>query len=171
MGEANHSGGGCKRAGSGGKMPAMTACPAPPDVPVMGGQARRRVLERKLLQITMAIVGLVAILFGVTGVFFGTSLSGVQLGVTMEGYVRFIKGVLIAAGLIYWSAIPQVEKRGERIGVVTFILVFGAIGRLLAVVGHGFPTVGLMVSLVGELIVVPAIWLWHRRFARHGAAA
>ena len=129
------------------------------------------VLERRLLQITLAIVGLVAMLFGLTGLLFGTSLSGVNLGVTMEGYVRFIKGVLIAAGLIYWSAIPQIEKRGERIAVVTFILVFGAIGRLLAVVGHGFPTVGLVLSLAGELIVVPVIWLWHRRFVRHGAKA
>lgn len=129
-------------------------------------------MERRLLQIALAIVGLVAILFGVTGVFFGTSLSGVAtIGVTMEGYVRFIKGVLIAAGLLYWSAIPQVEKRGERIAVVTFILMFGAAGRLLAVIGHGFPTVGLVVSLVGELVVVPMIWLWHRRFVRHGAPA
>jgi hypothetical protein len=128
-------------------------------------------LERTLLQIALAIAGLVAILFGLTGVLFGTSLAGVTVSVTLEGYVRFIKGVLIAAGLIYWSAIPQVEKRGERIAVVTFILMFGAAGRLLAVIGHGFPTVGLLISLIGELIVVPAIWLWHRRLVRHGAPA
>jgi hypothetical protein len=128
-------------------------------------------LERTLLQIALAIAGLVAILFGLTGVLFGTSLAGVTVSVTLEGYVRFIKGVLIAAGLIYWSAIPQVEKRGERIAVVTFILMFGAAGRLLAVIGHGFPTVGLLISLIGELIVVPAIWLWHRRLVRHGVPA
>ncbi|UGV25547.1 DUF4345 domain-containing protein [Rhodopseudomonas boonkerdii] len=128
-------------------------------------------MERRLLQIALAIVGLVAMLFGLSGVLFGTSLAGITVGVTLEGYVRFIKGVLIAAGLIYWSAIPQVEKRGERIAVVTFILMFGAVGRLLAVVGHGFPTVGLLVSLIGELIVVPLIWLWHRRLVRRGALA
>ena len=127
-------------------------------------------MERRLLQIALAIVGLVAILFGVTGVFFGTSLSGVTLGVTMEGYVRFIKGVLIAAGLIYWSAIPRLEVHSERIGVVSFLLVFGAAGRLLAVIGHGFPTVGLMISLIGELIVVPLIWLWLRSYVRRSAA-
>ncbi len=127
-------------------------------------------MERRLLQIALAIVGLVAILFGVTGVFFGTSLSGVTLGVTMEGYVRFIKGVLIAAGLIYWSAIPRVEVHSERIGVVSFLLVFGAAGRLLAVASHGFPTVGLMVSLIGELVVVPLIWLWLRSYVRRSGA-
>lgn len=128
-------------------------------------------MERRLLQIALAIAGLVAILFGVTGVLFGTSLAGVTVSVTIEGYVRFIKGVLIASGLIYWSAIPHIERRSERIAVVTFILVFGAIGRLLAVVGHGFPTVGLMISLVGELVVVPLLWLWHRHYARRGALA
>jgi hypothetical protein len=129
------------------------------------------ILERRLLQIALAIVGLVAITFGLTGVLFGTSLSGVRLGVTMEGYVRFIKGVLVAVGLIYWSAIPQIEKRFERISIVTFILVFGAAARLLAVLGHGFPTVGLLISLVGELVVVPLIWLWHRHLVRRGASA
>jgi hypothetical protein len=151
-------------------MPAMTGCPTAFDVPVMGEVNEETALERRLLQIALAIVGLVAILFGVTGLFFGTSLSGVTLGVTMEGYVRFIKGVLIAAGLIYWSAIPRLEARGERIGVVSFLLVFGAAGRLLAVVGHGFPTVGLMVSLIGELVVVPLLWWWHRSYVRRSAA-
>lgn len=128
-------------------------------------------MERRLLQIVLAIVGLVAITFGLTGVLFGTSLSGVRLGVTMEGYVRFIKGVLVAVGLIYWSAIPQIEKRGERISLVTFILVLGAAGRLLSVIGHGFPTVGLLISLIGELVIVPLIWLWHRHLVRRSAPA
>ena len=128
-------------------------------------------MERRLLQISLAIVGLVAILFGLTGVLFGTSLSGVRLGVTMEGYVRFIKGVLVAVGLIYWSAIPQIEKRFERISIVTIILMFGAAARLLAVIGHGFPTVGLLISLIGELVVVPMIWLWHRNLVRRDVVA
>jgi hypothetical protein len=126
-------------------------------------------LERRLLQITLGIIGLVAITFGLTGVLFGTSLSGVRLGVTMEGYVRFIKGVLVAVGLIYWSAIPQIEKRSERISTVTFILVFGAAARLMAVISHGFPTVGLLMSLIGELVIVPLIWLWHRHLVRRSA--
>lgn len=126
-------------------------------------------MERRLLQISLGIIGLVAITFGLTGVLFGTSLSGVRLGVTMEGYVRFIKGVLIAVGLIYWSAIPQIEKRSERISTVTFILMFGAAARLMAVIGHGFPTVGLVISLIGELVIVPLIWLWHRHLVRRSA--
>jgi hypothetical protein len=126
-------------------------------------------LERRLLQIALGIIGVVAITFGLTGVLFGTSLSGVRLGVTMEGYVRFIKGVLIAVGLIYWSAIPQIEKRSERISTVTFILMFGAAARLMAVIGHGFPTVGLVISLIGELVIVPLIWLWHRHLVRRSA--
>lgn len=128
-------------------------------------------MERKLLQIALGIVGLVAILFGLTGVLFGTSLSGATFSVTIEGYVRFLKGMLIATGLIYWSAIPHVERSGERLSVVTVILVFGATGRLLTVFSHGFPTVGILISLVGELVVAPLIWLWHRRLVARWAVA
>jgi hypothetical protein len=150
----------------------MADCSISPDKAVIRYDIDRRpALERRLLQIALAIVGLVAITFGLTGVLFGTSLSGVRLGVTMEGYVRFIKGVLVAVGLIYWSAIPQIEKRGERISIVTFILVFGAAARLLAVLSHGFPTVGLLISLIGELVIVPLIWLWHRHLVRRGTPA
>lgn len=126
-------------------------------------------MERRLLQIALAVAGLVAMLFGLAGVLFGTSLAGVVVSVTLEGYVRFIKGVLIAAGLIYWSAIPHVERRSERIGVLSFVLMFGAAGRLLSVVSHGFPTIGLLLSLVGELVVVPLLWWWHRSYTRRAA--
>ena len=150
----------------------MGGCSLPPHDAVIGLlELREPQLERRLLQIALAIVGLVAILFGLTGVLFGTSLSGMSFSVTIEGYVRFIKAVLVAVGLIYWSAIPHIEKRGERISIVTFILVCGAAARLATVIGHGFPTVGLLISLIGELVVVPMIWLWLRHLVRRGAVA
>ncbi len=35
----------------------------------------------------------------------------------------------------------------------------------MAVVGHGVPTIGILLSLAGELIFVPLLWLWHRHVA------
>jgi hypothetical protein len=128
-------------------------------------------VERRLLQIALALTGLAAVGFGLAGVLIGTSFSGVASDVTMDSYVRFLKGMLLAIGLIYWSAIPDVEKHGERIAVVTFILVLGAIPRLLAVISHGVPTLGILLSLAGELIAVPLIWLWQRHVARRRVVA
>jgi hypothetical protein len=119
-------------------------------------------MERKLLQIAFAIAGLVLVAFGFAGVFFGATFVDLSGNVVMDSYIRFLKGMLLAIGLIYWSAIPDIEHHGERIALVTFILVLGAVPRLMAVIAHGVPTIGILVSLAGELVVAPLLWLWQR---------
>jgi hypothetical protein len=69
----------------------------------------------------------------------------------MDSYIRFLKGMLLAIGLIYWSGIPDIEGHGERVSLVTFILVLGAVPRLLAVIGHGVPTIGIVIGRVLDL--------------------
>jgi hypothetical protein len=122
-------------------------------------------MQRKLLQIAVAIAGLAGVGVGLTGVLFGTMYADLSGDVVLDSYVRFLKGVLLAIGLIYWSCIPQIERRGERIALVTFILVFGTLSRLLTVIGHGVPTLGLIGNLVTGLILVPLLWLWQRHVA------
>jgi hypothetical protein len=122
-------------------------------------------MERKLLQIALALAGLVVGGFGLAGVFFGATFTEFSGNVTMDSYIRFLKGMLLAIGLIYWSSIPQVERHSERISLVTFIVVVGAVPRLMAVIGHGVPTIGIMVGLAGELIAAPLLWVWQRRVA------
>ncbi len=122
-------------------------------------------MERKLLQIAFAFAGLVLIGFGLAGVFFAAIFMDLTGNVEMDSYVRFLKGVLLAIGLIYWWSIPDIERHGERISLVTFILVLGAVPRLMTVIGHGVPTIGILVSLAGELIAAPLLWLWQRHVA------
>ena len=119
-------------------------------------------MERMLLQIAFALAGLVLIVFGLAGVFFGASFADLSGNVEMDSYFRFLKGMLLGIGLIYWWSIPQIERHGERISLVTFILVLGAVPRLLAVISHGVPTIGILIGLAGELIVAPLLWLWHQ---------
>jgi hypothetical protein len=125
-------------------------------------------VERKLLQIAFALAGLALVGFGFAGVFFGANFLDLSGNVVMDSYIRFLKGMLLAIGLIYWSSIPDIERYGERISLVTCILVVGAVPRLMAVIGHGVPTIGILISLAGELIAAPLLWLWQRRVA--GAA-
>jgi hypothetical protein len=125
-------------------------------------------VERKLLQIAFALAGLALVGFGFAGVFFGANFLNLSGNVVMDSYIRFLKGMLLAIGLIYWSSIPDIERHGERISLVTCILVLGAVPRLMAVIGHGVPTIGILISLAGELIAAPLLWLWQRRVA--GAA-
>ena len=103
-------------------------------------------MERKLLQFVCACAGLVLVGFGLFGVFFGASFMDLTGNMAMDSYVRFLKGMLLAIGLVYWSSIPNIERHGERISLVTFILVLGAVPRLMAVIGHGVPTIGILVQ-------------------------
>jgi uncharacterized protein DUF4345 len=123
-------------------------------------------MERKLLQIAVALAGLALVGFGLAGVFFGANFLDLSGNVVMDSYIRFLKGMLLAIGLIYWSSVPDIERQGERIALVTFILVLGAVPRLMAVIGNGVPTIGILVGLAGELIAAPLLWLWQRRIAR-----
>jgi hypothetical protein len=129
-------------------------------------------MERKLLQAAVALAGFAGVLLGLTGVLFGTLHADLSGDVVLDSYVRFGKGVLLAIGLIYWSCMTRIERRGERISLVTFILVFGTLSRLFSVAGHGVPTLGLIANLVAGLILVPLLWLWQRHVAtraQHGA--
>jgi hypothetical protein len=123
-------------------------------------------MERKLVQGIFAVAGLVLVGFGFAGVFFGANFLDLSGNVVMDSYIRFLKGMLLAIGLVYWSAIPDIERHGERISLVTFILVLGAVPRLMAVIGHGVPTIGIIIGLAGELVVAPVLWLWQRRIAQ-----
>jgi Domain of unknown function (DUF4345) len=122
-------------------------------------------MERKLLQTAVALAGLAAVVFGLAGVLFGTTIMEMSDDVVTDSHVRFLKGMTLAIGLVYWSAIPNIERHGERIALVTLILVGGALARLMAVVSHGVPTMGILFSLVAELIFVPLLWLWQRHVA------
>jgi hypothetical protein len=122
-------------------------------------------MERILLQMAVAVAGLAGVGLGLTGVLFGTLYADLSGDVVLDSYVRFLKGALLAIGLIYWSCIPQIERRGDQISLVTFILVLGTLSRLLSVVGHGVPTLGIVANLIAGLILVPLLWLWQRHLA------
>jgi hypothetical protein len=122
-------------------------------------------MERRLLQIAVAVAGLIGVVLGLTGVLFGTMHADLSGDVVLDSYVRFGKGVLLSIGLIYWSSIPQIERHGDRIALITLILVFGSLSRLLSLAGHGVPTVGIISNLIAGLVFVPLVWLWQRHVA------
>ena len=123
-------------------------------------------MERRLLQIAVALAGLIGVILGLTGVLVGTMHADLSGDVVLDSYVRFGKGVLLAIGLIYWSSIPQIERHGDRIALITIILVVGSFSRLLSLAGHGVPTLGIISNLIAGLVFVPLVWLWQRHVAR-----
>lgn len=105
-------------------------------------------------------------------------LSGVLLGVkflhgiesaSVDNYFRFLSAVAAGMGFMYLRATPHIERHGECISTLTFLIFAGGLAHLYGFVMRPAPTVATLCALTMSLIVVPLLWLWQRRIARRSA--
>ena len=126
-------------------------------------------MERRLLQIVVAVAGLVPIAGGFAGVIWGAGGLGELAGGDLDSHYRYLSGLLAAIGVAYWSAIPEIEREGRKIGLLTLIVVAGGFARALGMLITGPPSLLMSAALIMELVVAPAIYFWQSRLARRGA--
>lgn len=127
--------------------------------------------ERRLLQRVVAVAGLVPVGAGLYGILFGAGLTGDRLGVSGDSHYRYLSGLLLGIGLLFWSAIPSIEQRTGRMQVLTLVVVAGGLGRLAGLGLAGLPGLSMIAALVMELLVTPLVCLWQMRVARRYAGA
>ncbi|MDX6806889.1 DUF4345 domain-containing protein [Terrihabitans rhizophilus] len=123
--------------------------------------------ERRLLQIAVALGGIVPVGAGLLGVIAGASMvpDGVPAGISLDSHVRYLSGLLLAMGLLFWASIPHVEAHTGRFRLLTLIVFVGGVARLFGLM-KGLPSVPMLFGLVMELVVTPLICLWQARIAR-----
>ena len=124
--------------------------------------------QRRLLQAAIAAACLVPISAGTLSLIEGPSfLSGVEdpVPVDLDSHYRYLSGLLLGLGLAFASCIPAIERRTARYQILGFIVVVGALGRLLSLLDAGAPGSGHLFGLVMELVVVPLLMLWQWRLA------
>lgn len=113
-------------------------------------------LERRLLQVAIALGGIVPVYGGVMGATGQLSESG---------HFRYLSGLLLGIGLTFWAMIPTLERRGEVFRALAVIVVIGGAARAAAIIERGgdlddyFP-------LVMEVAVAPLLALWRERVER-----
>lgn len=122
--------------------------------------------ERRLLQRVIAVAGLVPVAAGSYGAVFGAGLTGDRLGIAGDSHYRYLSGLLLGMGLLFWSAIPSVERRGGRIQLLTLVVIAGGLSRLAGLAIVGVPGLSMLGALVMELLVTPLVCLWQMRVAR-----
>jgi hypothetical protein len=129
--------------------------------------------ERRLLQKIVAVAGLVPVSAGLFGVLFGPTLTGdAGLSISGDSHYRYLSGLLLGIGLLFWSCIPAIEQKAGRFQCLTLIVVLGGLARLAGLAITGIPSVVMLGALFMELVVTPVLCLWQRRVARrHRPAA
>jgi hypothetical protein len=126
--------------------------------------------ERRLLQIVVAIAAFVPVSAGLAGVGLGQALLlNAPVDLALDSHFRYLSGLLAAIGLLYWSVIPQIEKHTLLFSRLTFLVVAGGLARLYGVLVGGPPPAPMLFGLFMELVVTPALWLWHWRVVRRWA--
>ena len=126
-------------------------------------------MEKRLLQIAVAVAGLVPVGAGAAGALLGPLLLGQVGDAALDSHVRYLSGLLLAIGLAFWSTIPHIERHGTRFGLLTLIVVTGGLCRALGMLIVGPPGVAMSLALVMELVVTPALYLWRERVGRLAA--
>lgn len=123
-------------------------------------------MERRWLQIAVAVAGLVPVSAGLGGVLYGPEFVELANTASAHSHFRYLSGLLLAIGLIFWASIPTIEQHRARFAWLTLIVFIGGVARLLGAVALGDAAGrGMIFALVMELIVTPALWTWQRRVA------
>ena len=117
--------------------------------------------NRAALQAVIAVCGLVPTGAGLAGMVMGPSLAGVVVAdASLDSHFRYLSGLLLAIGLLFWSAIPTIERQGWLVRALTLIVVVGGLGRVMSALTVGEPDLPMRLALVMELGITPAICLW-----------
>jgi hypothetical protein len=116
--------------------------------------------EKRALQFSIAIAALLPVVGGLWGV---TQLS--PHDAWADNHERYLSGLLLAIGLGYWSAVPNIENMTARIRLLTALVVVGGLARLSGLALGDVPTAPVMAALAMELCVTPLLCLWQGQLA------
>lgn len=128
-------------------------------------------VERRLLQLTVALGCVVPLLAGGAGILQGPAfLHGVESPVPadLDSHFRYLSGLLFAIGLAFASCIPGIEGKTGRFRLLALLVFVSGLGRLLGLASSGVPGTGHVFGLAMELVAVPLLVLWQARIAAVG---
>src|ERR1039457_4217024 len=120
-------------------------------------------MEKRWLQIAVALAGAVPVGAGVAGALLGPAMLGQVGDAALDSHYRYLSGLLLGIGLAYWTAIPDIERQGQRFRLLTLIVVIGGFCRALGMLQIGPPGPAMRLALVMELIIAPLLYLWRIR--------
>ncbi|MBM3490162.1 MAG: DUF4345 domain-containing protein [Alphaproteobacteria bacterium] len=125
-------------------------------------------LEKRALQIVVAVLCAVPLLAGGGGVLIGPEFVGpaAERGTDLDSQFRYLSGLLLGLGFVFLSTVPGIERKGRRFRLAAAVVLVGGLARLWSLLVAGLPLPPHLAALVVELGVVPLLALWQGRVAR-----
>ncbi|SDC10144.1 protein of unknown function [Sphingomonas sp. YR710] len=128
-------------------------------------------IERRALQLTVAIACLVPLTAGSQGIIRGVAyIRGTAVTPDLDSHFRYLSGIFLMMGIGFVTTISRIETQGARFRLLGAMVVCGGLSRALSWALVGAPSGGHKFGLMMELGVVPILMLWQARVARLHAA-
>jgi len=89
--------------------------------------------------------------------------------VDLDSHFRFLSGLFLTVGIAWYSCVPGIETKTERLQLLAACTFAGGLARLLSLLTIGVPSPGHIAGLCVELVAVPALVWWQGRVANKAA--
>jgi hypothetical protein len=127
---------------------------------------------KRALQVTIAVLSLLPLAFGMAGLFLGVGMYiRPELATPkLDSQFRFMSGWDVGLALIAWWLIPNIERHRGLFRLICLAVFLGGLGRVAAWFMTGTPGAAFGVVTAIELLV-PLLIPWQSYVARTSADA
>jgi hypothetical protein len=122
---------------------------------------------RKSLQITLLILSVIPLFFGLTGVIFGTGrfLEPGAVVPQLDNQFRYLSGMYLMVSFLIWWAVPAIERHGALLRIITLALFLGGVARAVSWATVGQPPLFQIAAMILEMSA-PLFAIWQAKVAR-----
>jgi Domain of unknown function (DUF4345) len=126
-------------------------------------------MNKRALQIVLAILGLIPILTGGLDLILGArslqvvgSLIPLDVvnDVVLDSQIRFLATIWFGVGIIFYWIIPSIDRQTTLFRLLMGGIFLGGIGRISSAILVGIPPVQFIAVILLELLGVPILILW-----------
>jgi hypothetical protein len=126
----------------------------------------RRLLMKRGLQLTLAVLSMIPIAVGIMGIALGTSrwLPADAITPEFDSHYRYIAGYYVSLGMLTLWIIPRIEKHRSLFRIICASVFIGGIGRVASIVQVGLPG-SLAIFFTAFELCFPLFLFWQAKLS------
>ena len=123
------------------------------------------------MAIALRVFGLVCVVVGALHVIFGlqadqmlgAGLTEITLtNASLDSQNRFYGAQFMLMGGVVWISATDLKRHASLLRLAMAVFFIGGVARAISILLHGWPSPIIQALLLTELVLPPAILLWHR---------
>ncbi len=133
-------------------------------------------MYKRILQVILAVIGLIAVITGALGVasgittalgdFYGISVSpSIEGNIILDSNLRYFSGVWLGLGLILFWVIPSIERQKLVFRLLAGMIFIGGVGRVVSMLSFGTPSPLFVIFSLLELFF-PLLIIWQNKLSQ-----